>query len=305
MRLDLFLTSTVPHCSRRTARLAIAAGEVRIDGRRARKGVSVAAGQIVQVPDALYDPPTLQANPELEVAVLHEDAAIIALDKPAGMPSHALRAAETETVANFLLARYPETAAVGSTQFEPGIVHRLDTETSGVLLAARTTDAYRSLRQQFSTHQVQKEYLAVVHGTVSRPAEVRAPIGHAPHHRGKMRVGAPSDPTARPAETSYRPLERCGNYTLLAVRISTGVMHQIRVHLASLGHPVAGDRLYGDPAMPDSAPRHLLHAAAVGFRHPSTGTWTEVRSTPPADFRGFLDAMRARAARRAMRRQDR
>ena len=293
VRLDLFLTNTLPQCSRRTAQRAIAAGDVRIDGRRARKGVSVTAGHVVQVPDALYDPPALQPNQELDVTVLHEDAAVVALDKPAGMPSHALRVDETQTIGNFLLARYPETGVIGKTRLEPGIVHRLDTETSGVLLVARTSEAYRSLRQQFSEHQVRKDYLAVVRGIVSQPGEVRTSLAHARHNRAKMRVcAAESDRQARPAVTSYRPLEQCGGHTLVAVRISTGVTHQIRVHLASIGHPVAGDLLYGDPDVSGRTRRHLLHAAAVRFTHPTSATLMQVQSPSPADFRAFLDSIR-------------
>jgi 23S rRNA pseudouridine1911/1915/1917 synthase len=293
MRLDAFLAHHVPHCSRRTAQRVIAAGEVRVNGRRVRKAHTVAADDAVSVPEELYEAPHLQANPQLAVPILYEDASLVAIDKPAGMPSHALRADETETVANFLLARYPELAHVG-TDREPGIVHRLDTDTSGVLLAARTTPAYRALRRQFSTHRVRKEYVAVTHGDVAASGEVRAPIAHDRHNRRKMRVcrAAGSSAGARPAVTRYAPLDRLGGYTVLAVEIPTGVMHQIRAHLASIGHPIVGDRLYGAVARDGDPPRHLLHATRLTVVHPASGRPLTIESPPPAEFRAFIAALR-------------
>ena len=290
MRLDRFLTMHVPGCSRRTAQRVIAAGEVRVNGHRAPKAQTVTAGDKVEVPDELYVAPQLQPNPNLAVMVLYEDAVLIAVNKPAGMPSHALRANETETAANFLLARYPDLAAVGKSDKEPGLVHRLDSDTSGVLLVARTAAAHRAIRQQFSAHQVKKQYLAVVHGDVAAAGEVRLPIAHDRHNRRKMRActvsGSPSG--ARPAVTRYRPIERFGAHTLLAVEIPTGVMHQIRVHLASLGHPIVGDRLYGGALCDGDPPRHLLHAARLTLVHPQTGRPFTVECAPPADFAAFV-----------------
>lgn len=298
-RLDRFLTAHVPGCSRRTAQRVIAAGEVRVNGRRAPKAQTVTAGDRVEVPDELYVSPKLQPNLDLVVPVLYEDAALIAIDKPAGMPSHALRADETETAANFLLARYPDLEGVGKSDKEPGLVHRLDTDTSGVLLVARTAAAHRAVRRQFAAHQVKKEYVAVVHGDVPVAGEVRLPIAHDRHNRRKMRVcaGAGPAPGARPAVTRYRPLERFGAHTLLAVEIPTGVMHQIRVHLASLGHPIVGDRLYGGALCDRDPSRQLLHATRLTLVHPQTGRPFTVECTPPLDFEAFVD--RSREVQRA------
>ena len=299
MRLDRFLAVHVPGCSRRTAQRAIAAGEVRVNGHRAPKAQTVTAGDEVEVPDELYVSLQLQPNPNLRFPVLYEDGALIAINKPAGIPSHALRANETDTAANFLLARYPELAGVGKSEKEPGLVHRLDSDTSGVLLVARTAAAHRAVRQQFSAHQVKKEYVAVVHGDVPAAGEVRLPIAHHRHNRRKMRACAGSGPTlgARPAVTRYRPLERFGAHTLLAVEIPTGVMHQIRVHLASLGHPIVGDRLYGGALCDGDPPRHLLHATRLTLVHPQTGQPFAVECPPPADFDAFV--ARQRVTRRA------
>ncbi len=292
-RLDLFLAGEVPGCSRRSAQRAIATAAVRINGRLASKGQLVAAGDVVTLPDELYVPAVLQANPHLVVPVLYEDSAVIALDKPAGMPSHALRGDETATVGNFLLARHPELVRVGKSDREPGIVHRLDTDTSGVLLVARTQEAYQALRRQFAAQRVKKEYLALVEGDVAAPGEVHAPIAHSAHNRRKMRVCSRRSAHGRPARTWFRPLERFGNRTLLAVQIATGVMHQIRVHLASIGHPIVGDRLYGTSPEPTPA-RHLLHACRLAFVHPQMGGRVAVSSPLPADFAAVLKQLRER-----------
>ncbi len=301
MRLDTFLAGHVPQCSRRTAQRVIAAGQVRVNGRQARKAHAVAAGDTLEFPDELYEAPQLRPNPNLIVPVLYEDAELIALDKPAGMPSHALRADESGTAANFLLARYPGQSGVGKTDREAGVVHRLDIDTSGVLLAARTPAAYRALRRQFSAHQVGKEYEAIVHGDVASAGVVHHPIAHDPHNRRKVRVCQPTVAGSHVAETHYRPLERFGAYTLLAVEIPTGVMHQIRVHLAWLGHPVVGDRLYGGDRCEHDPSRHLLHARRLRVVHPLTRRRITLECPPPADFAAFV----ARCRRRAFTGQDR
>jgi 23S rRNA pseudouridine1911/1915/1917 synthase len=283
LRLDVFLARTLPHGARRMAQEIIAAGAVRINGRRARKGAQVSGGDRVDVDDAWLVPQVLQPNPHLVVPVLYEDAAVLALDKPAGVPSHALRGDETATIANFLLARYPDVAGVGRSALEPGIVHRLDTETSGVLLVARTQAAYEALRRQFTERRVHKEYRAVVHGEVLRAGEIRSAIAHTRGHT-RMRVCRAQETGGRPALTRYQPLERYGPLTLLAVEITTGVMHQIRVHLASIGHPVVGDRLYGPASAAPQATRHLLHAYRLGFTPPDSAALIEVSSPLPDEM---------------------
>lgn len=292
LRLDVFLCRTVPACSRRTAQRAIASGAVRINGHRARKGQTVGDSDRVEVPDELYEPATLPPNPALSVVVLYADAALIAIDKPAGMPSHALRPGETDTAANFLLARFPELAGVGTHRREPGLVHRLDTDTSGILLAARTQPAFLALRAQFAGHSVRKEYLALVHGDVAVAGKIDTPIAHDRHNRRKMRLATSADPHARPALTRYRPLERLGAGTLVHVEIATGVRHQIRVHLSGLGHPLIGDHLYGSGDAAALAPRHLLHASRITIAHPDSGASLTISSPIPADFAAALERLR-------------
>jgi 23S rRNA pseudouridine1911/1915/1917 synthase len=283
-RLDKFLCDHLPGCSRRQAKQAIDAGLVRIDGRRASKGQEVAPGSYVDVDESLEQPQCLQPNPGLDITVVYEDAFILAIDKPAGMPSQALRADETQTVANFLVARDAAMAGVGR-PLEAGLVHRLDNDTSGLLLAARTDAAYDSLRRQFARHQIDKKYLALVRGDLDEAATVDAPLAPASAGGRRMRLASPGE--GRDAVTTAIPLRRWGSHTLVEVEIRTGVRHQVRVHLAGIGHPVAGDRLYDREADP-SIRRHLLHASAIRFSHPDTGETVSLRSELPEDFRNHL-----------------
>jgi len=294
LRLDVFLTRALPPCSRRRAQQLIAAGAVRVNGRRVPKGVTVVGGDRVDVEDDWLVSLGLRPNPELPVRILYEDSAVLAVDKPPGLASQALRADETDTVANFLLARHPELATVGKTPLEAGIVHRLDTATSGVLLVARMAGAYAALRRQFSEHRVRKEYRALVHGNVAHASEIQTPIV-APRNSPRVRVCRAARPDGHAAHTRIEPLERYEGFTLLAVEISTGVRHQIRVHLASIGHPVVGDRSYGptDVAGAGAVPRHLLHAFRLGFVHPESRKAIEIASPLPPDFTACLNTLRS------------
>ena len=291
IRLDQFLVRHLPDCSRRQARLAIGLGAVLVNGRRGRKGQALRPGDVVRADRAAWDRQLLP-QPDLEVPVLYADAAMIAVDKPAGMAAAALRAADRGTVANFLLGRYPELSGVGGAAFEAGLAHRLDTATSGVLLAGRHAAAWRHLRAQFRGRRVGKLYLAVVLGDVRRGGSIESPIAHRPRRPREMCVCAQPNRArelrARPALTRYRPLQRFGEATLLAVRIPTGVRHQIRVHLASIGHPVLGDALYGTSAAPIDPGRLLLHAARLTIDHPTEGRRVIIRSGLPDRFRTAL-----------------
>jgi 23S rRNA pseudouridine1911/1915/1917 synthase len=256
-------------------------------------GVADARGQALRPGDVVcvYLAPLncdLAPQPELRLPILYLDEAVIAVDKPAGMPAVALRASDRDTVANGLLGRYPELRGVGGSAFEVGLVHRLDTPTSGVLLAARTTPTWQQLRAQFRAHRVDKLYLAVVAGDVPRSGTIEIPIAHHPDRPRQMcacedrRRAEPLH--ARAARTRYRPLRRNGAATLVAVRIRTGVRHQVRVHLAAIGHPLLGDALYADARTAGVAPRLLLHAVRLGFTHPLNGRRIVVRSPLPDGF---------------------
>ena len=269
----------------------IAEDRVRVDGRRAAKGAQVRPGARVSVRLPPPDAPVPQ--PDLPIRIVHADPHLVVADKPPGMPSHPLKPGETGTAANVLVGRFPELAKVGPAPREGGLVHRLDTDTSGLLLAARTEEAHAMLRAQFSTRSVEKGYLALVAGELHAGGEVDVPLAHDPGDSRKVRPA--SDPEwaeahgARPAVTRFVPLERRGGFTLVEVEMATGVLHQIRAHLAFIGHPLAGDALYGGPALPGLS-RHFLHAARLGFRHPD-GTAARFQSALPDDLESALSRL--------------
>ena len=270
----------------------IAEDRVRVDGRRAPKGAQVGPGARVSVRRPPPEAPVPQ--PELLLRIVHADAHVVVADKPAGMPSHPLKPGETGTAANALVGRFPELASVGPARREGGLVHRLDSDTSGLLLAARTDAAHALLRAQFAGRTIEKGYLALVAGELHAGGEIDVPLAHDPHDSRKVR--AASDPEwaeahgARPAATRFVPVVRRGGFTLLDVEIATGVLHQIRAHLAFIGHPLAGDALYGGPALPGLS-RHFLHANRLAFAHPDGGR-PRFDSPLPGDLSSAMDALR-------------
>lgn len=220
------------------------------------------------------------------VEVIHEDGDIIVVNKPAGLIVHRAPGYPDGTLCDLLLARYPEMAGVGSVE-RPGVVHRLDRETSGVMVFARTQKAYLSLRRGFESHgDVRKTYLAVLHGAPKpQSGTLRTLIGRKPFDAKRMAV---VERDGRPAVTRWTVLSRHGALALVEFGIETGRTHQIRVHSAHLGHPIVGDPLYGDAVRDGNvAPRPkrpLLHAVMLSFRHPSSGRMVEFAVPPPTDI---------------------
>lgn len=296
-RLDVFLVRRVEGMSRAKARRLIEDGEVRVNGRRARKGARVAMGDRIGL-DALPPPSDFAALPskELPLVVRYEDAHLVVVDKPAGLPTHPLRPHEDRTLAGALLTRYPEMARVGYALREPGILHRIDNDTSGLVLAARSPQAFDVLRVALQQGRIDKRYLALVEGTVS-PSVMDAPI--APHPSDPRRVHACVDPMdrarakARPARTELVAVERVGRgHSLLEVSASVAVRHQIRAHLAAVGHPLVGDGLYGGIAM-EGLGGHFLHASRLAFDHPLERQRVEVTSPLPPGLRALVDRLSA------------
>jgi 23S rRNA pseudouridine1911/1915/1917 synthase len=283
LRVDVWLAGVLDMPRARVKEL-LERGAVRIGGRPPRKGDRTVAGARVEVTLPDEDPRPVP-QPELPLTVLHLDAQLIAVDKAAGMPSHPLQPGERGTVVNALVARHPECADASADPREGGLVHRLDTLTSGVLLAARTPEAWRALRDAFSGRQVDKRYLAVVTGPVADEGEIDLPLRHRADHVEPALSGG-----GREALTDFRVLSRAADASLLEVRIHTGVLHQIRAHLAAIGAPVLGDADYGGRPLP-GLDRFFLHAARLAFAHPATGSHLEIAAPLPDELRRVLGAL--------------
>ncbi len=278
-RLDVFLARQVPELSRARAKVMIDRGAVSVGGRTRTKGYRIRAGDRIELAE-LPDPVDFHCAPDpaLDLVVLVETDDFVIVDKPAGIPSHPLRPEERGTLAGALVARYPEMREVGYRKREPGIVHRLDTGTSGVMLAARSERAFRELREELRAGRIEKRYLARCVGEVEAPRIIDAPIANDPRDRRKVR--ACSDPReiqrlgAQSARTEILGSTPSAAGTLVEVRANEARRHQIRVHLAYIGHPLLGDALYGGPVF-EGAAHHLLHASAirVGTVHAESNAW--------------------------------
>jgi 23S rRNA pseudouridine1911/1915/1917 synthase len=289
-RLDHYLQDRLPAYSRARLQAWIKEGRVLVEGAAARPAHLLHEGETIDVAPAALPP--LKATPEdLPVEILYQDAAVVAVNKPAGLVVHAGAGAHAGTLVNRLVHRFQSLSQVGG-EMRPGIVHRLDKDTSGVLLVARTDAAHRALAAQFAGRTVEKIYLALVHGSVHGDSgRIDKPIARDPKVRTRMTARLA---TGRPALTSYRVRERFEKFTYLEVRIGTGRTHQIRVHLASLGHPVAGDRLYGAPRSTPAAPRLFLHAWRIGFESPATGEQVAVEAPLPEELEQWLAQLRGK-----------
>jgi 23S rRNA pseudouridine1911/1915/1917 synthase len=282
-RLDHWLHDRLPQYSRARIQEWIKAGRAQVNGANGRASYTLRAGDAVDLEPAELAP--LKATPEaIPLRVLYEDDAVIAIDKPAGMVVHAGAGVHSGTLVNALLHRFDSLSQLGG-DLRPGIVHRLDRHTSGVLLVAKNDAAHQELARQFSSREVEKIYIALVQGIVRNDTgRIERPIARDPVRRTRMtaRLGQ-----GRAAWSEYRVLRRYAKSTLLEVRIGTGRTHQIRVHLSSIGHPVVGDTLYGAQAQPALGGRFFLHAHRVRFHSPATGKEVVVESPLPAELTVF------------------
>lgn len=288
-RLDR-IVSLVTECSRSDAAALVAAGGVLLDGAPQTTGkIRVKEGQVVVVDESMLPAPEApQPDPTVVFTVVHEDDQIIVIDKPAGLVVHPGAGHPDGTLVNGLLARYPEIADVGEAH-RPGIVHRLDVGTSGLLVVARTERAYHFLVNALAAHDVGRVYRALVWGHLDNAnGVIDAPIGR--DHRDPMRMSVVVD--GKPARTRYRVLgafRTPADVSVLECRLETGRTHQIRVHLSAIGHPVVGDGQYGGIRVPVPCPRPFLHAAGLELVHPVTGEELFFQSVLPGDL-GAVEA---------------
>src|SRR3990172_8149977 len=284
-RLDVFLARRRPELSRSYAQRLISESMVTVAGRATKPSQLIASGErvVVRIPP----PEPLELTPErIPIAIIYQDRNILVVDKPAGLTVHPAPGHPRGTLVNALLAICPDLQGIAGT-LRPGIVHRLDKDTSGLLVVAKNDRAQRSLAQQLKEREVRKTYLALVHG-VPRPADgvIEAPIGRHPKNRKKMAVVA----GGRAAETRYRTRQVLDGYALLEVQPVTGRTHQIRVHLAAIGHPVVGDATYGRRSAVIG--RQFLHAHRLAFTLPTSRRLVEFESPLPRDLREALEEMR-------------
>lgn len=302
IRLDTLVAIRVAALSRSHAALLIRDGHITVDGMRQKTGYRVKPGESIR---GCIPPPAvteLKASP-LPLHVLYEDADLIVIDKPAGMVVHPAAGHTTDTLVNALLHRCPDLGGIGG-ELRPGIVHRLDKDTSGVLVVAKNDQAQENLSCQFKDRVVEKTYLAVVRGAVRQGSgKIDLPIGRHPADRKKMSTITRK---GRPALTLWQVKEVFRGASLLEIKLRTGRTHQIRVHCAAMGHPVLGDQVYGRlktvqqlaKADPDffrtltAVKRQMLHAARLGFAHPTTGQFLTFEAPMPRDMTDFVNALR-------------
>jgi 23S rRNA pseudouridine1911/1915/1917 synthase len=291
-RLDHYLVRTGFAPSRSVAQELVERGLVRINGRRSKKSEIVGAEDRVEVA-ATNRRAVIEPNADLPLEVIHQDAAVIVVNKPGGMPCHPLHAGERDTVMNAVVARFPEIGTVGEKPLEGGLVHRLDNGTSGALLIARNRGTFGKLRDAVRAGRIARRYEALVAGPVDGKIQIDTPIAHHAKNARKMIVGdatsANPKRAGRAATTLAEPIRRVGDFTLLSVAPKTGSRHQIRVHLASIGHPIVGDTLYGGPESAELAHgRFWLHLCDVAFDSPAVGH-VKVTAPLPPDLKKLID----------------
>jgi 23S rRNA pseudouridine1911/1915/1917 synthase len=299
-RLDSYLAAHVVDVSRTRVQRAIEDGDILVNDLVLKPSYRLRAGDRIEVD--LPEPPPTQLIPEpIPLNIVYEDEDVIVVDKPAGMVVHPGAGMPSGTLANALVYHFQHLSGSGGSM-RPGIVHRIDKETSGLMVVVKNDRAHESLSEQFRLRQVFKIYIALVYGRVSAAeGEISARIGRSPHNRTRMAVL--SGGAGREAITTFEVARRYSEFTLLNVRIKTGRTHQIRVHMGHIGHPVAGDEVYGtgrgktvrDPRVRreiQNLGRHFLHSARLGFSHPRTGNQIELSSPLPNDLRDILSVLK-------------
>ena len=289
-RLDRALTELLPELSRMQWQRLIREGQVTVDGERARSSYRIAGGEklVAIIPEVVE---AEVAAEDIPLDIRYEDKDLIVVNKPAGMVVHPSLGHAGGTLVNALLAHCPDLEGVGGER-RPGIVHRLDKDTSGLIIAAKHDQALWQLQNQFKERTVTKVYLTLVNGSLQPPeATIDAPIGRDPRNRQKMAVVTLANRDTRPAQTAFRALAYYPDYTYVECRPRTGRKHQIRVHMAYIGYPIAGDHIYGRRKDRLGLTRHFLHAAELNFRRLSDGEELHLTTELPEDLAAVLASL--------------
>lgn len=285
LRADVFVAESVDDLTRSGVQKLLTEGNITVNGKKAGKSLRVKSGDIL----AIYIPAPLSVQTEAQdipLSVVYEDDDLLVVDKPKGMVVHPAPGNPDGTLVNALLYHCGDSLSGINGEVRPGIVHRIDKDTSGLLVVAKNDFAHVELQKQIQAHSFTREYRAVVHGRIKEDSgTINAPIGRNPKDRKKMAV---TTQHSREAVTHFEVLERFRDYTYIKCILETGRTHQIRVHMAYKGHPLAGDLVYGPSNTPKSLRGQCLHAGLIGFIHPRTGEYLEFRSELPETFQKFL-----------------
>ena len=298
-RLDIFLTHHLEGLTRSQAQVLNLAGAVRVNGEREKAGYKIRGGELIEVDPRAPEPTGIEPE-TISLHIYFEDEDLAVIEKPAGLVMHPGAGNRSGTLVNALLGHFRSLSDAGG-DVRPGIVHRLDKWTSGLLIVAKNNVAHARIAQAFHERQVQKTYLALVHGKMRRPSgKIDLSIGRHRTERTRMSTRATR---GRLALTEYRVMEQLPGFSLLEVRLHTGRTHQVRVHLSAIGHPVVGDDVYGEKKHAEFVKRHgpldryFLHAAKLEFRHPGSGTALTFTSPLPAELAQVIDRLRENASR--------
>lgn len=290
LRIDKYLAQTVPDISRSYLQKLVTDGQVLVNGVPVKTSYKLKSGDAVQV--TIPEPEVLQIIPEdIPLDILYEDADILIVNKPKGMVVHPAAGHTTGTLVNAVMYHCKDELSSINGVLRPGIVHRIDMDTTGILVVCKNDMAHQSLAEQLKVHSITRIYYAIVYDNLpEEEGTIHKPIGRHPTNRKKQAVNVKN---GRDAITHYRVLERLqGKYTLVECRLETGRTHQIRVHMASIHHPLLGDTLYGPAKDPFHLQGQTLHAGVLGFVHPRTGQYVEFRAELPEYFQELLNRLR-------------
>lgn len=288
-RLDKFLAEQMPELSRSHIQKLIRDGNVTVNQRTVKANYKVSVGDCVQI--EVPEPEILDILPEnIPLDILYEDDDILVVNKPKGMVVHPAPGHYSGTLVNAILYHCKDNLSGINGVIRPGIVHRIDMNTTGSLLVCKNDQSHRILAEQLKVHSITRKYHAIVYGSLKEDSgTVDAPIGRHPTDRKKMSTKAPN---GRDAVTHYKVLERFGNFTYIECQLETGRTHQIRVHMASIGHPILGDEVYGPAKCPYKLEGQTLHAKILGIEHPVTGVYMEFDAPLPEYFQKLLEKLR-------------